>query len=150
MTPVLRALMLGVLLAGGGRVAAQQPTPACAAAAAFLGIDGERARLARDTAVADPRSTQMRRGCWLGLATTRARLPTGPRPEERVRAGLLALGWQEDLRYAADGPDGTAFALRHGRDVCFVAASWDGGDDSDPTYVPSDRYTLTVRCAAAD
>jgi len=143
--------MAGFLLAGVGAAdaAAQQPPPACAAVAAVLGGDGARPTLVRDTSVTDPVTGHRRRGCWLGLETVRTEFADGPSPEERLRAGLTALGWREDPRYAADGPDGTAFALRRGREVCFVEASWDGGDDSDPTYVPSTRYALTVRCAAA-
>jgi len=67
-------------------------------------------------------------------------------PDEQLRSGLAARGWTEDIRYGADGPDGTAFAFRHNRAICFVDATWDGGDDADPSYVPSDRYTLRVRC----
>lgn len=67
-------------------------------------------------------------------------------PDEVLRDELVARGWKEDLRYAADGPDGTAYALRNHSVFCLFRGTWDGGDDSDPTYVPDDRYELTVAC----
>jgi hypothetical protein len=30
--------------------------------------------------------------------------------------------------------------------TCVVRWSWDGGDDSDSTYVPSDEWALVVGC----
>jgi hypothetical protein len=72
----------------------------------------------------------------------------GPRPEHRLWQGLLAHGWREDPQYAADGPDGTVFALRNQAALCIANGRWDGGDDSDPTYVPDDRYELSVKCTA--
>jgi len=72
--------------------------------------------------------------------------PGGTDPTGLLRDGLAARGWREDLRYAADGPDGTSFALRHNGTLCMISASWDGGDDSDPTYTPSDEYELTIGC----
>ncbi len=63
-----------------------------------------------------------------------------------IRRELVGRGWEEDLRYAADGPDGSAFALRHGASLWLFRAAWDGGDDADPVYVPTDRYEMTVVC----
>ncbi|MDH3475946.1 MAG: hypothetical protein OEM59_19885, partial [Rhodospirillales bacterium] len=57
-------------------------------------------------------------------------------------------GWSYDHRYAADGPDGTAFVLRRDRVLCLVTGSWDGGDDSDPDDQPEDWYEISVDCAA--
>ncbi len=31
--------------------------------------------------------------------------------------------------------------------VCILDLHWDGGDDSDPTYVPGDWYRAAVSCA---
>jgi len=30
---------------------------------------------------------------------------------------------------------------------CIVEGRWDGGDDSDPKYVPSAKYEIIVKCA---
>jgi hypothetical protein len=64
-----------------------------------------------------------------------------------VAAGLTAAGWTDIPRYTADGPDGSAFGLRSRETVCLFRASWDGGDDSDTTYVPSDEWELVGHCA---
>ncbi len=67
-------------------------------------------------------------------------------PDQRLRSVLPQLGWREDLGYGADGKDGTAFGFRRGETLCIARASWDGGDDADPTYVPDDRYELRIEC----
>ena len=64
-----------------------------------------------------------------------------------VAAALTAAGWTDIPRYTADGPDGSAFGLRSRETVCLFRASWDGGDDSDTTYVPSDEWELVGHCA---
>jgi hypothetical protein len=64
-----------------------------------------------------------------------------------VAAGLTAAGWIAMTHYSADGPDGSAFAMRSRETVCLFRASWDGGDDSDTTYVPSDEWELVGHCA---
>jgi hypothetical protein len=56
-------------------------------------------------------------------------------------------GWQLDNRYGADGKDGTSFAIRNDDIICLVSGKWDGGDDSDPDYVPGDEYEMLVGCA---
>jgi hypothetical protein len=53
-------------------------------------------------------------------------------------------GWCGDRM--ADGPDGTYFRVLKNDVFCLVQGSWDGGDDGDPTYVPSPRYSIIVMC----
>jgi hypothetical protein len=57
-------------------------------------------------------------------------------------------GWRPDIQSEADGPDGTVFRIVRGNTFCLVEGRWDGGDDSDPTYVPSDRYEVIVQCSS--
>jgi len=57
-------------------------------------------------------------------------------------------GWRPDIESEADGPDGTFFRIVRGNTFCLVEGRWDGGDDSDPTYVPSDRYEVIVQCSS--
>jgi hypothetical protein len=33
--------------------------------------------------------------------------------------------------------------------LCIGEGRWDGGDDSDPTYVPDSGYTFTLGCVEA-
>ena len=54
--------------------------------------------------------------------------------------------WVGLLRYAADGPDGTLVGYQRGPVRCTVASSWDGGDDSDSTYVPEDWFKEETSC----
>lgn len=53
-------------------------------------------------------------------------------------------GWCTDEM--ADGPDSTHFRVLKKDVFCVIQGSWDGGDDSDPTYVPSTRYQVIVNC----
>lgn len=56
-------------------------------------------------------------------------------------------GWAYMAQYQADGPDGEAEGWRSKETTCVVRWSWDGGDDSDSTYVPSDDFDLVIGCA---
>lgn len=58
-----------------------------------------------------------------------------------------AAGWEDAYGYAADGPDGSVFGVRAGGVLCIATMAWDGGDDSDPDYVPDDWFTVEVACA---
>ncbi len=55
-------------------------------------------------------------------------------------------GWCGDRM--ADGPDGMSYRAFRENVFCTVEGRWDGGDDSDPEYLPSPRYEVIVRCAA--
>ena len=55
-------------------------------------------------------------------------------------------GWCADK--GADGPDGTSYRALKKNVFCLVEGHWDGGDDSDPKYVPSSRYKVIVKCAS--
>lgn len=68
-------------------------------------------------------------------------------PESKLPADLPCNeeGWCADKM--ADGPDGTSYRAVRRAVFCAVEGRWDGGDDSDPTYVPSPRYEVIVKCA---
>jgi hypothetical protein len=51
-----------------------------------------------------------------------------PDPSSPLFEALTARGWKQDLAYAADGPDGTLFALENGRNLRIVRGRWDGGN----------------------
>lgn len=72
-----------------------------------------------------------------------------PDPTAVAHQKLQEMGWQEDIEYSADGPDGTTFAMRKDGILCFVEGRWDGGDGSDPSYVPPDDYTVNIQCTGA-
>jgi len=71
--------------------------------------------------------------------------PEGPSPES-IRHALQGAGWAEDYVYSADGPDGTTYAYVCRDALCFVQGAWDGGDDSDSTYVPAPGVSIYLVC----
>jgi hypothetical protein len=86
----------------------------------------------------------LRRGPGVAPDTVAMRL--GP-----ARALVLGTGqgWIWLNHYAADGPDGTSMGYQRGNARCVVEQSWDGGDDSDSTYVPADWFRETTTCWSA-
>jgi len=71
--------------------------------------------------------------------------PDGKLPADFPRELLNEDGWCGDRM--ADGPDGTSYMALKKDVFCAVEGRWDGGDDSDPKYVPSPRYEVIVKCA---
>jgi hypothetical protein len=63
-----------------------------------------------------------------------------------MERALAARGWSMHHGYTADGPDGSAMGFVKNRYLCVVEGSWDGGDDSDPAYVPAIGCEMTVTC----
>jgi len=122
-----------------------QTITVCNTLAAVVG-EGVLSIAAVDTVVRDHRFGRMAPGCLLRLTGRMSAFHDASPPDEILRQVLPDQGWQEDLRYAADGPDGTAFALRRDGVLCMISAAWDGGDDSDPVHVPEERYELTIAC----
>lgn len=72
--------------------------------------------------------------------------PDGKLPADLPRDLLNEDGWCGDKM--ADGPDGTSYRALKKDVFCAVQGHWDGGDDSDPKYVPSPRYEVIVKCAS--
>jgi hypothetical protein len=137
-------------VAWGPAALSAQPATACDAVAQLVAAVPSLVPTGRDSLVHDERFGRTVPGCLLRFAGRVSAFPNRTEPSGLLRDGLAARGWQEDLRYAADGPDGTSFALRHDSTLCLISASWDGGDDSDPTYTPSDRYELAIGCAEGE
>jgi hypothetical protein len=71
--------------------------------------------------------------------------PGGKLPVDLPPDLLNEDGWCGDKM--ADGPDGTSYTALKKNVFCTVEGRWDGGDDSDPKYVPSPRYEVIVKCA---
>lgn len=83
-------------------------------------------------------------GCVFLISGTWSKLGENPSPLDQISDLLIKEGWTQNYEYSADGPDGTTFSLRKGDDWCIVRGRWDGGDDSDTTYVPLDNYQVIV------
>jgi len=67
-------------------------------------------------------------------------------PNSALEDALTAAGWIPDYGYQADGTDGEDLGFLSRRALCVIEAHWDGGDDSDSTYVPPPGCTMTVTC----
>ncbi len=98
-----------------------------------------------------PRGTP-RNGCRLTAQGSFKALPEkSSGPVDIVFAAFTRHGWRTDLRYSADGPDGSDVGMRRRDVLCLVTGSWEGGDDSDTvTRAPTaaeDIYELVVECA---
>ena len=57
-----------------------------------------------------------------------------------MKTGGAATEWRMDQMARLRGLSSKTFFVR-------LKAVGDGGDDSDPTYVPSPRYEVIVQCA---
>lgn len=71
--------------------------------------------------------------------------PPAWRPYPAPGSPAAKAGWNADRE--ADGPDGTSYRISRGNVFCAVQGWWDGGDDSDPKYVPSSLFVITAMCA---
>ena len=67
-------------------------------------------------------------------------------PVEELESALMARGWVMRNGYMADGTDGTTLGLKSRTLFCLIEGRWDGGDDSDTTYVPPPGCTVTATC----
>ena len=100
----------------------------------------------RDTAMsfAETRPEQLEPGCRVAWSNSTQVAPLG---DVIARAG--AAGWKErGGLLSADGPDGSVLAMSRGDVACLVRGEWDGGDDSDSTYVPAKGFEISASCFA--
>jgi hypothetical protein len=112
-----------------------------------LGIDIKR----EDGKYFDSAHGVARLGCRLKAAGSFTQLRNESGPVGAVEAGFTQNGWRGDLRYMADGPDGSDIGLRRLDQLCMVSGRWDGGDDGDtmpraPTE-EDNQFEAIVECA---
>ncbi len=67
-------------------------------------------------------------------------------PIDSLLTWLRDRGWLDRTTISADGPDGTIQGVHRGGVTCLVEGRWDGGDDSDSSYVPSDTLEIHIAC----
>jgi hypothetical protein len=141
-------IMASLFLSMGEKAEATAPEQAeCEAVVAVLGgLPG--AKVTRSEGpFKDPIEGIDRNGCRVEAKGTFGALGNANRPEFQIEEALQARGLKPDLRYSADGMDGTAFALRNDRVLCLISGRWDGGDDSNPDYKTTDWYEISAGCA---
>ncbi|HEX6057464.1 MAG TPA: hypothetical protein VFZ11_00505 [Gemmatimonadaceae bacterium] len=114
-------------------------------------------QVARDTGSVfpAPRGGAPWRGCTLRGEGTDPRDSPGPRPGERLVAAMAQDGWEEDVDYQADGPDGPATAMRRGATFCHIQQWWaelpmDFDSIVTPESVPPTiDYVIEILCMPA-
>lgn len=145
----------------------EQPEPRVAYPSVRIACDSIRALTRRVLAVPVSRTDSVvnmdyglgrRTGCLLNAGGSFPPTPASEPPnpssgtqESPTSSGSLGdalqqAGWAYLPHYQADGPDGESQGYRSRESLCIVRWSWDGGDDSDSTYVPSDAWDLEVTC----
>jgi hypothetical protein len=85
-------------------------------------------------------------GRWACRVTAAGRTRREAFSVDSVLRGFITRGWSDRTMIAADGPDGTVQGVHRGGVTCLLEGRWDGGDDSDSTYVPSDTIEVRVAC----
>ena len=81
--------------------------------------------------------------CRLGAA---GHVPPAYEPVDSIMRWFGERGWQDRTTISADGADGTVQGVRRAAVTCLVEGRWDGGDDTDSTYVPSDTMEVHIAC----
>jgi hypothetical protein len=118
----------------------------CTAVATFWGHRGAQVRAA-DSLLVPPLGDTSVAAC-----VVQATQPHGRRSKTGGQDTVPALvastkpTWVSLLSYSADGPDGNLVGYQRSAVRCTVASSWDGGDDSDSTYVPEDWFKEETSC----
>jgi len=84
-------------------------------------------------------------GRWAACAVD-GRAPAGLDSAGRADLYWPAAGWGTLARLNADGPDGQVQVYQRGWVRCQVAWEWDGGDDSDSSYVPDPFFRERTLC----
>ncbi len=113
-----------------------------------LALDARR----QDGAFDDSFQGKRRVGCRLTARGSFAQIPNRGDPVGLLVQEFEHRHWAHDLRYDADGPDGSDIGMRQRETLCLVMGRWDGGDDSDtsskarPPTPEEDRFDIIVEC----
>ena len=86
------------------------------------------------------------RGCVLRVEGTFRPGPQFEDPSGTIWRAFTDEGWVPGQHFMADGPDGGTFSMVSLGALCITYGEWDGGDDSDSTYVAGDWFTLRAEC----
>jgi hypothetical protein len=83
---------------------------------------------------------------WACGVVAAGRMQTSALSVNSLLHAFAARGWSSRTLISADGPDGTVQGMHRAGVTCVFEGRWDGGDDSDSTYVPSDTIEVRVAC----
>jgi hypothetical protein len=99
-----------------------------------------------DGTVFDEPSRRWRPACRVVASGPTASVDEARDPGNYIRNRLAASGWEEDLRYAADGPGTSAYAFRSGRSVCVFSVGAPSYLSDDGKIVVAERYEVSAGC----
>jgi hypothetical protein len=148
----LTTLLAMPLPGGAGLVARLRQSPDSVRAACMTGqrlaqhVLTLETTLERDASVVNefaPQGRRERTGCRVFGHTDEGRTVA---PVDLMLEALQVEGWRPLWEYGADGPDGSLMGMSVGPVLCLLRGRWDGGDDSDTTYVPVPGYDLEITC----
>jgi len=118
-----------------------------------LGVEA----VSREAAFQDYVTGQMGTGCQITAIGTGLDFESFPSVADTLISMLGSMGWVEDLQYRADGPMGTATALRLENRLCLLQAGWAPSPDAhcpadapvgECDLTPEQRlYTIDLFCA---
>lgn len=118
----------------------------CDTVAAWLDRVWPASAVRMDTDYRDHFAGLQRHGCAVSL---RGGPDTpGGDPKAALESFLTDRGWTPDLRYSADGPDGSMVGMRQGASLCALQLERTGGDDStaEPPPLAHRPYTFRIEC----
>ena len=95
-----------------------------------------------DSTVTLPRSRSTTDACWVAVRIE----DDVERSAGELRVPFISAGWARLWEFQADGPDGSSAVFQLVPVRCLVEERWDGGDDSDSTYVPARWFEQRVAC----
>ena len=95
-----------------------------------------------DSVVTLPRSRSTTDACWVAVRVEE----DTERSEGEPRVPFTSSGWARLWEFQADGPDGSSAVFQLVPVRCLVEERWDGGDDSDSSYVPARWFEQRVAC----
>ena len=110
-------------------------------------VPGTAVGVVRETFL-DERSGCVRRGCVVKVTGSIRAVEGRPSPEDTPERYLAAQGWTSLLPYAADGPDGTAYAMHWPGAICLVRSDWSHWHDDAGSHL-EDGYKVTISCGHA-
>ena len=113
--------------------------------------------VSREAAFQDYMTGRLGTGCQMTAIGTGLDFESFPSVADALIRMLVTRGWVEDLQYRADGPTGTATALRQENSLCLLQAGWAPSPDADCLadapigecdLTPEQRlYTIDLFCA---
>lgn len=114
---------------------------ACAAAADYWRSQPGATVRRFDSTATRPRSAALTDACWV-----RVRLDDDRGRDTDFRVPFAAAGWLPVYEFDADGKDGRSRVWQLNPVWCWVEERWDGGSDTDTSYVPAVWFEQSVAC----